>query len=317
MHHTRGRNHERGRARRRRAGRIDQLDDDRHARGNAGTDEGARGGRDPRDRRHGTGARGLQRRQARVRRRSRQRAGLRRTDRRRPEGRPRHHYRQDVRQRRPLLVAKTPSSSTRPSPRRCERELRGERRLLPVAAGDRCASRSCSSRPQRLPNPALVGRPAPYIAEQVGVAVPAEHARAHRRAQGRRARLSRSRSRSCVPVLSYYVVADWREGCERCKEILRYGGMGHTMSIHSRNDDVILEFGLKKPAYRIVVNTPTTHGSIGLTTGLDPAMTLGCGGYGGNITSDNISPTPPPEHQASGVRDHAGGRAQGRRTVRR
>jgi len=66
--------------------------------------------------------------------------------------------------------------------------------------------------------------------------------------------------------------------------------MGHTMSIHSRNDQIILEFGLKKPAFRIVVNTPTTHGSIGLTTGLDPAMTLGCGGWGGNITSDNISP---------------------------
>ena len=62
------------------------------------------------------------------------------------------------------------------------------------------------------------------------------------------------------------------------------------MSIHSRNDQIILEFGLKKPAYRIVVNTPTTHGSIGLTTGLDPSMTLGCGGWGGNITSDNISP---------------------------
>ena len=92
------------------------------------------------------------------------------------------------------------------------------------------------------------------------------------------------------PVLSYYVVADWREGCERCIQILRYGGMGHTMSIHSRNEPVILEFGLKKPAFRIVVNTPTTHGSIGLTTGLDPAMTLGCGGVGGNITSDNISP---------------------------
>ena len=92
------------------------------------------------------------------------------------------------------------------------------------------------------------------------------------------------------PVLSFYVVKDWQEGCERCKQILRYGGMGHTMSIHSRNDDVILQFGLHKPAYRIVVNTPTTHGSIGLTTGLDPAMTLGCGGYGGNITSDNISP---------------------------
>jgi acetaldehyde dehydrogenase (acetylating) len=85
-------------------------------------------------------------------------------------------------------------------------------------------------------------------------------------------------------------VSDWREGCERCIQILRYGGMGHTMSIHSRNEDVILQFGLKKPAFRICVNTPTTHGSIGLTTGLDPAMTLGCGGWGGNITSDNISP---------------------------
>ncbi len=83
---------------------------------------------------------------------------------------------------------------------------------------------------------------------------------------------------------------DWKEGCERCKQILRYGGMGHTLAIHSRNDEVILQFGLQKPASRIVVNTPTTLGSIGLTTSLDPAMTLGCGGWGGNITSDNISP---------------------------
>ena len=92
------------------------------------------------------------------------------------------------------------------------------------------------------------------------------------------------------PVLSYYVVSDWREGCERCQQILRYGGLGHTMSIHSTNEDVILEFGLHKPAFRIVVNTPTTHGSIGLTTGLPPALTLGCGGLGGNSTSDNITP---------------------------
>ena len=48
------------------------------------------------------------------------------------------------------------------------------------------------------------------------------------------------------PVLSYYVVKDWREGCERCKQILRYGGMGHTMSIHSQNEQVILEFGLQE-----------------------------------------------------------------------
>jgi acetaldehyde dehydrogenase (acetylating) len=143
--------------------------------------------------------------------------------------------------------------------------------------------------PQRLPNPALVGKPAPFIAEKVGLKVP-EGTRvliAPLTGVGRDYPLSIEK---LAPILSWYVVKDWREGCERCIQILRYGGMGHTMSIHSKNDDVILQFGLKKPAFRICVNTPTTHGSIGLTTGLDPAMTLGCGGPGGNITSDNITP---------------------------
>ena len=143
--------------------------------------------------------------------------------------------------------------------------------------------------PERLPNPALVGKSAVHIAGSIGLTVPA----------GTRALIvplagvgrdhPLSIEKLC-PVLSYYEVDDWREGCERARQILLYGGMGHTMSIHSRNEAVILEFGLHKPAFRIVVNTPTTHGSIGLTTGLDPAMTLGWGGYGGNITSDNISP---------------------------
>jgi acetaldehyde dehydrogenase (acetylating) len=143
--------------------------------------------------------------------------------------------------------------------------------------------------PNRLPNPALVGRPATAIAKAAGISVPADTQVliAELKGVGRDYPLSIEK---LSPVLSFYTVADWKEGCERCKEILRYGGMGHTMSIHSRNDQIILEFGLKKPAYRIVVNTPTTHGSIGLTTGLDPSMTLGCGGWGGNITSDNISP---------------------------
>jgi acetaldehyde dehydrogenase (acetylating) len=143
--------------------------------------------------------------------------------------------------------------------------------------------------PQRLPNPALVGKSARMIADKIGISVP----------DGTRALIAPltgvgrdfplSIEKLC-PVLSWYEVQDWRDGCERCIQILRYGGMGHTMSIHSQNEDVILQFGLKKPAFRICVNTPTTHGSIGLTTGLDPAMTLGCGGWGGNITSDNISP---------------------------
>src|SRR3954453_17604665 len=143
--------------------------------------------------------------------------------------------------------------------------------------------------PQRLPNPALVGKSAVFIAGKCGITVPPDTRVLLAPLDGVGRDYPLSVEKLC-PVLSYYVVSDWREGCERCKQILRYGGMGHTMSIHSQNDDVILQFGLKKPAYRIVVNTPTTHGSIGLTTGLDPSMTLGCGGYGGNITSDNISP---------------------------
>lgn len=143
--------------------------------------------------------------------------------------------------------------------------------------------------PQRLPNPAFVGKSAVFIAQQIGVTVPAGTRALIAELSGVGREFPLSIEKLC-PVLSYYIVKDWREGCERCKEILGYGGMGHTMSIHSQNEAVILEFGLHKPAYRICVNTPTTHGSIGLTTGLDPAMTLGCGGFGGNITSDNISP---------------------------
>ena len=143
--------------------------------------------------------------------------------------------------------------------------------------------------PAGLPNPELVGRPALEIARRAGLDVPAETRVLIAPLEGVGRDHPLSIEKLC-PVLSFYVVSDWQAGCERCKEILAYGGMGHTMAIHSRNDAVILEFGLRKPAFRIVVNTPTTHGSIGLTTGLDPAMMLGCGGHGGNITSDNISP---------------------------
>jgi acetaldehyde dehydrogenase (acetylating) len=143
--------------------------------------------------------------------------------------------------------------------------------------------------PQRLPNPQLVGKSVAFISEKAGIPVPAGTRALIAPLAGVGRDYPLSIEKLC-PVLSYYVVKDWREGCERCMQILRYGGMGHTMSIHSQNEPVILEFGLKKPAFRICVNTPTTHGSIGLTTGLDPAMTLGCGGFGGNITSDNITP---------------------------
>jgi acetaldehyde dehydrogenase (acetylating) len=92
------------------------------------------------------------------------------------------------------------------------------------------------------------------------------------------------------PVLSFYPVADWREGLDVCRRLLEFGGMGHTMAIHARDDQVIRAMALELPAFRLVVNTPAPHGSVGWTTDLTPSMSLGCGTPGGNITSDNISP---------------------------
>ncbi len=159
--------------------------------------------------------------------------------------------------------------------------------FLNAAEADRLAAALVTA--DRLPSPDLVGRAAAEIAARTGIDAPAGTRVLIAPLEGVGRDHPLSIEKLC-PVLSFYVVADWREGCERCMEILRYGGMGHTMAIHSRDEQVILEFGLRKPAFRIVVNTPTTLGSIGMTTGLDPSMTLGCGGHGGNITSDNITP---------------------------
>ena len=143
--------------------------------------------------------------------------------------------------------------------------------------------------PSRLANPQIVGKAATFIAEKAGIKVPAgtKVLVAELEGVGRDYPLSIEK---LSPILAFYVVKDWRDGCERAKEILRYGGMGHTLSIHSQNQDIIMEFGLQKPAFRIIVNSPATHGAVGFSTGLAPAMTLGCGAYGGNITSDNITP---------------------------
>ncbi len=69
-----------------------------------------------------------------------------------------------------------------------------------------------------------------------------------------------------------------------------HGGAGHTASIHSQSEAAVKQYGLAVPAFRIAVNTSSVHGSIGYSTNLFPAMTLGCGSPGGNITSDNIGP---------------------------
>ncbi|HEX5084301.1 MAG TPA: aldehyde dehydrogenase family protein [Blastocatellia bacterium] len=143
--------------------------------------------------------------------------------------------------------------------------------------------------PQRGLNPKIVGKPATTIAEWAGVAVPPDTRClvAEIGGVGRDFPLSLEK---LSPILTYYVVNGMEEGSRLCDEILHYGGMGHTASIHTRNRDSALRYGVLMPAARVVVNTPSTHGAIGFSTGLTPSMTLGCGSWGGNVTSDNISP---------------------------
>jgi len=138
-------------------------------------------------------------------------------------------------------------------------------------------------------NAKIVGKPATWIAEQAGFIV-APNTRcliAEIGGVGREYPLSLEK---LSPILTYYVVNSLEEGCQRCDAVLRYGGMGHTSSIHSRNRAAIIRYGELMPTARIVVNSPSTHGAIGYSTALVPSMTLGCGSWGGNVTSDNISP---------------------------
>ncbi len=97
-------------------------------------------------------------------------------------------------------------------------------------------------------------------------------------------------SETLSPILAFYTADGWEAGCDRCLEVLGFGGMGHTLGLHCTDDRVIEAFALEKPAMRIVVNTVAALGSVGYTSRLFPSMTLGPGTLGGSITSDNISP---------------------------
>lgn len=138
-------------------------------------------------------------------------------------------------------------------------------------------------------NPDIVGRDAACIAQKAGIEIPT----------GTRLLISDEpgigpnhpfSKEKLTALLGFYVVEDWQEACELCIKLLENGGIGHSLAIHSRNEDVIREFGLKKPVSRMLVNTPSTHGAVGLSTSLFPSFTLGCGTVGGSSTSDNVTP---------------------------
>ena len=140
-----------------------------------------------------------------------------------------------------------------------------------------------------VPNTQVVGRPATTIAEMAGIKVPATTRVliAKLEGVGRDVPLS---GEKLSPILAFYSAPNLAAGIELCVRLLRHGGLGHTCSIHSQSEAAVKQYGLAMPAFRVVVNTSAVHGSIGYSTNLFPAMTLGCGSPGGNITSDNIGP---------------------------
>ena len=142
---------------------------------------------------------------------------------------------------------------------------------------------------QRSLNPAIVGKSVEVIVKMAGLSVPpgTRCLIADVAGVGRDHPLSMEK---LSPILAFYVVDGLHACARRAQEVLAYGGMGHTAGIHTRSREAAVKFGAEMPASRITVNTPTTHGAIGFSTALPPSMTLGCGSWGGNVTSDNVSP---------------------------
>jgi acetaldehyde dehydrogenase (acetylating) len=143
--------------------------------------------------------------------------------------------------------------------------------------------------PQRTLNPGIVGKSAEFIANLAGITIP----------NGTRCLLADCGGvgrdfpwsiEKLSPTLAFFVVDGIDQGANKCFEILQFGGMGHTAGMHTRSREAAVRYGKQMPASRVIINSPTTHGAIGFSTDLAPSMTLGCGSWGGNVTSDNVSP---------------------------
>lgn len=138
-------------------------------------------------------------------------------------------------------------------------------------------------------NPNVVGKDPKVLAQMAGITLP-ERTRclvAPLSGVGPQWPLSYEK---LTTVLGFYRVADWHEGCERCFQLLEAGGVGHSLAIHSQNEEIIREFALQKPVNRLLVNTPAAMGGVGATTGLAPSFTLGCGTWAGSSVSENVTP---------------------------
>lgn len=154
---------------------------------------------------------------------------------------------------------------------------------------ERLLGKVVRGRPGRF-TPRIIGRPAETTAAAVGIArdhairvivVPTDDPSAGNPLAGEK----------IAPLLSLFTVDDREQGMELCRRLLEQDGTGHTAIIHSTDDELIDRFGMAMPASRILVNSPGSHGVVGLTSGLVPSFTLGCGTFGNNSTTDNVSYT--------------------------
>lgn len=136
-------------------------------------------------------------------------------------------------------------------------------------------------------NAKFVGRSPQVIASAAGIEIP----------QGTKVLIGRQNGvgegnplsfEKLTTVLGFYTVKDWHQACDLSIELLQ-NGIGHTMSIHTEDKDIVMKFA-KKPASRILVNTGGTQGGTGASTGLNPSFTLGCGTWGGSSVSENVTP---------------------------
>ena len=138
-------------------------------------------------------------------------------------------------------------------------------------------------------NPDVVGQCAFKIAQRAGVEVPVDTKILLAKLEGVGPQYPLSREK-LSPVLAYYVVKDWKEGIRRSEEMVEFGGLGHSAVVHTENDDVIEAFQQRIKAGRLIVNAPSSQGAIGdiYNTNM-PSLTLGCGSFGGNSVSTNVT----------------------------
>ena len=138
-------------------------------------------------------------------------------------------------------------------------------------------------------NPDVVGKPACWIAEQSGIHVPdkTKILIAPLEDVGPQYPLSREK---LSPVLAYFVVKGYGEGFAMAKKMLELGGLGHSAVIHSTNPDLIKAYGKEMKVGRVISNSPSSQGAIGdIYNTHTPSLTLGCGSYGHNSTTSNVS----------------------------